>query len=258
MNQYILLSFDVEEFDLPLEYQQSIPLNEQLHIGNFGVQALTTILNNQDIRSTLFTTATYAINFPETIRQLAQQHEIASHAYYHSSFDNVHLLQSKEALEAITGKKVTGLRMPRMRHVEMSEILKAGYGYDSSINPTWLPGRYNNTHLPRTKYTQEGVTRIPASVSPNLRIPLFWLSFKNFPYFFFKKLVINTLKKDGYVCLYFHPWEFTNAINAFSLPNFMKKDAGEILVEKLEKLIKEIASEGSFISIQEWLSLFNK
>jgi hypothetical protein len=38
----------------------------------------------------------------------------------------------------------------------------------------------------------------------------------------------------------------------------MKKDAGEILLEKLEKLIKEIASEGSFISIQEWLSLSNK
>jgi len=258
MNQYILLSFDVEEFDLPLEYMQSIPLKEQLHIGNIGVQAISTILNNPNISCTLFTTATYAIHFSETIRQLAQKHEIASHTYYHSSFENAHLLQSKEALETITGKQVIGLRMPRMRHVEMSEVLKAGYGYDSSINPTWLPGRYNNTHLPRTKYTEEGIKRIPASVSPNLRIPLFWLSFKNFPYLYFRKLVLNTLKKDGYVCLYFHPWEFTNAINKFALPNFMKKDAGEILLEKLEKLIKEIASEGSFISIQEWLCLSNK
>lgn len=258
MNQYILLSFDVEEFDIPFEYNETISLSKQLEIGRLGLDALSTILSNKNIRSTLFTTATYAINFPETIRQLAQQHEIASHTYFHSSFENEHLLQSKKALEAITGKQVTGLRMPRMRHVEMSEVLQAGYGYDSSINPTWLPGRYYNTHLPRTKYTQEGVMRIPASVSPNFRIPLFWLSFKNFPYFLFKKLVLNTLKKDGYVCLYFHPWEFTNAINEFALPGFMKKDAGDILLEKLEKLIKEIASEGSFISIQEWLYIASK
>ena len=55
-NQYILLSFDVEEFDLPLEYNQPIALSHQLTIGHKGVQAILPILNNASLKATLFTT----------------------------------------------------------------------------------------------------------------------------------------------------------------------------------------------------------
>jgi hypothetical protein len=155
-------------------------------------------------------------------------------------------------LEEITGKPVTGLRMPRMRKVEMSEVKKAGYLYDSSINPTWLPGRYNNLTLPRTPYVQEGMLRLPASVSPNFRIPLFWLAFKNFPLTFFKYLVKRTLKKDGYVCLYFHPWEFTD-INNYNLPKYTTRHCGEPLQQRLHQLIGFLQQEAEFITIQDWI-----
>ncbi|MFP5040772.1 polysaccharide deacetylase family protein [Parasediminibacterium sp. JCM 36343] len=251
--RHILLSFDVEEFDMPLEYNQPIALSEQLEIGRLGLEAIMPFLKDKNITATLFTTATYAIHFPDTIRQLATQHEIASHTYYHSEFENKHLLASKLKLEAITGKPVTGLRMPRMRKVEMSEVIKAGYAYDSSINPTWLPGRYNNRHLPRTKYIDDGMVRIPASVSPNLRIPLFWLAFKNFPYAAFKSLALQTLRKDSYICLYFHPWEFTDAIKETALPVYTKRWCGQQLVDRLGWLIKDLAKEGEFVSMQQWL-----
>ena len=150
--------------------------------------SLSPILNDRNISTTLFTTANFALQFPGDIKHLANQHEIASHTFYHSSFEISHLLSSKIALEGITGKQINGLRMPRMRKVEMQDVIDAGYLYDSSINPTWLPGRYNNLHLSRTTYVEQQMIRIPASVSPGMRLPLFWLGFKNYPYRMFREI----------------------------------------------------------------------
>jgi len=252
MSGHILLSFDVEEFDIPLEYGQQIGMEEQMQIGRRGLDALMPLWEKYATPCTLFTTANYALKFPAVIRQLAAVHEIASHTFYHSQFENGHLLSSRQTLEQVSGKQVTGLRMPRMRKVEMSEVIKAGYLYDSSINPTYLPGRYNNFHLPRTVYTDQGMTRIPASVSPGIRLPLFWLGFKNYPYALFKTLCQQTLRKDGYVCLYFHPWEFTD-ISAYKLPGYVKKPDGPILLNRLERLINDLGKYGSFSTMQDYL-----
>lgn len=252
MSRYILMSFDVEEFDIPLEYNYPIAIEEQMQIGKQGLDEMLPVVDAFNIATTMFTTANFAMQFPDAVQAMSAKHEIASHTFYHTTFKNEDLLASKLKLEEITGKTVTGLRMPRMRKVEMSEVKKAGYLYDSSINPTWLPGRYNNLHLSRTLYLEEGMLRLPASVSPNLRLPLFWLAFKNYPYWLFKQLVVQTLKKDGYVCLYFHPWEFTN-IHSFNLPDYVKKHCGKTLQSRLEKLIKDIRIEGEFITIENYI-----
>jgi hypothetical protein len=249
----VLLSFDVEEFDMPLEYDFPITVQEQMEVGKKGLDALQPLLNDSQIVTTLFTTANFAMQYPADIQMLSNKHEIASHTFYHSAFEEADLLKSKTKLEEISGKTVTGLRMPRMRKVSITEVKKAGYQYDSSINPTYLPGRYNNLHLPRTIYQEEGLTRIPASVSPFLRIPLFWLSFKNLPYPLFKMFAMQTLKKDGYICLYFHPWEFTDIEN-YGLPGFTKKGNGEPLLEKLNRLVSDLKKEADFISMDQ----FNK
>ncbi|MES2331997.1 MAG: polysaccharide deacetylase family protein [Bacteroidota bacterium] len=252
MNRYVLLSFDVEEFDMPLEYNFFISPEEQMLVGKKGLDAIQPILADPSITSTLFTTANFAMHYPDAIKQLASQHEIASHTFYHSDFTNEHLLSSRTKLEEISGKPVTGLRMPRMRKVSMQEVKKAGYSYDSSVNPTWLPGRYNNLHLPRTMYTDDGMMRVPASVSPLLRVPLFWLSFKNLPYGIFKMLALQTLKKDGYICLYFHPWEFTDT-ESYGLPAFTKKLNGDPLLQKLNRLLSDLKKEADFITMNDFV-----
>ena len=249
---YILLSFDVEEFDLPLEYNFPISPEEQMRVGKNGLDAIEPILNDPSIAATLFTTANFAMHYPDAIKDLSTRHEIASHTFYHSDFSNGHLLSSRLKLEEICGSPITGLRMPRLRKVEMEEVKKAGYGYDSSINPTWLPGRYNNFHLPRTLYKENGMIRVPASVSPLLRIPLFWLSFKNLPYAVFKILALQTLKKDGYLCLYFHPWEFTDIEN-YGLPGFTKKLNGEPLLNRLHHFLQDLKKEGDCITMNEFV-----
>jgi peptidoglycan/xylan/chitin deacetylase (PgdA/CDA1 family) len=257
MNRYVLLSFDVEEFDMPLEYGFPISAGEQMEVGKKGLDAIEPLLQDPAITTTLFSTANFAMHYPAAIKQSAIRHEIASHTFYHSEFSNEHLASSKTKLEEISGQKVTGLRMPRMRKVAMDEVKKAGYLYDSSVNPTWLPGRYNNLHLPRTIYREEGITRIPASVSPFLRVPLFWLGFKNLPYPVYKALALQTLKKDGYLCLYFHPWEFTGIEN-YGLPFYTKKPNGEALLHRLYKLVNDLKKEADFISMNSYVTTIKK
>ena len=251
-NRTILLTFDIEEFDLPLEYNKPIAFDEQMMVGKRGLDNVMQIIANQQVVTTMFVTGRFALQFSDTIKQLSRVHEIASHSFSHTSFEKGDLLKSRLALEQITGKPVIGLRMPRMQKVSMEWVKEAGYSYDSSINPTYIPGRYNNCRLPRTWYREEGMLRLPTSVSPNLRIPLFWLAFKNFPYSLYKILALQTLKKDGYLSLYFHGWEFTD-VSRHDLPFYTKKHSGNILIIRLNKLITDLKNEADFSSVQSYI-----
>lgn len=246
----ICLTFDVEEFDLPLEYGQQLSMQEQMQVGYEGLQAILPILQHPKINATLFTTANFAEHYPNDIFDLAKKHEIASHTFYHSLFKTDDLKSSKEVLQEISQREVWGLRMPRMKEVAINDVKKAGYLYDSSINPTYIPGRYNKTHLPKIIYKEEGLHRIPTSVTPSLRIPLFWLAFKNFPWLYVKYQIDSCLKTYGYAHLYFHPWEFTPKISAFNIPFYTKTGCQGQLLLKLQKLIESYQNQVVFTRLQ--------
>ncbi len=248
----ILLTFDVEEFDLPLEFNQQISQDDQMETGKHGLEIVRAMLSDNDIACTMFTTGLFAKTFPETVALLSEQHEIASHSLNHSAFKKSDLLESRLILEKVSGKEVKGFRMPRMQKIDMKWLCEAGYSYDSSVNPTLMPGRYNNLNLPRTVYKDQNILRIPSSVTPNLRIPLFWLSFKNFPYSLFVKLALQTLRRDGYLVLYFHPWEFTK-LNNYALPFYIKKNSGTGMQENLNRLIIDLKLNGKFETISSFL-----
>jgi peptidoglycan/xylan/chitin deacetylase (PgdA/CDA1 family) len=253
----ILLSFDVEEFDMPLEYDFNISPAEQMKVGKLGLDKLMPLLSDSDIQCTLFTTANFANQYPDDIRQLAKQHEIASHTFYHSSYATEDLKNSRERLSEIIQKDVVGLRMPRMKQVPVTDVINAGYSYDASIHPTWLPGRYNNFHLPTSLYKEEGLIRVPASVSTFCRIPLFWLSFKNFPYSLYLQLALHTLQKQGFLSLYFHPWEFVD-VSGYGLPNYTVKGCQSILFGKLNQLIADLKFHGEFITYKDFVQMQSK
>jgi peptidoglycan/xylan/chitin deacetylase (PgdA/CDA1 family) len=140
-SRQVLLTFDLEEFDVPIEYGSDIGWEEQIAVGREGMENLLEVLNHHGVPTTIFTTAAYALENQSQIQYLAERHEIASHTFYHCSFKVEDLLLSRTALEDICGKPLTGLGMPRMRQVEMQDVKAAGYQYDSSINPTLLPGQ---------------------------------------------------------------------------------------------------------------------
>jgi peptidoglycan/xylan/chitin deacetylase (PgdA/CDA1 family) len=253
----ILLSFDIEEFDMPLEYGKEIDFQDQINISISGTNHILDILDKHGVKATFFSTVIFAQNATEVIKRIISSgHELASHSYYHSAFEIEHLATSKKALKEISGQEITGFRMPRMKSIDENEVRKAGYLYNSSINPTWLPGRYNNLARPRTKFKEAGIWQIPASVSPILRFPLFWLSFHNLPIKIYQWLAERTLKKDGYLNIYFHPWEFTDLEdkNRFGFPVYLSKNSGIKMIERMDSFISDFKRKNyQFSTISDFL-----
>jgi peptidoglycan/xylan/chitin deacetylase (PgdA/CDA1 family) len=249
----ICLSFDVEEFDLPLEYKQHISNEEQIEITSRGMDVLLPLLEQSTTSATFFVTANYAQQKTEQIKQLVTTHEIASHSFFHSSFNKADLKKSKEVLEAICNTEVVGFRMPRMATVNYSDLQDAGYLYDSSLNPTLILGRYNHLLKTKTIFKKNELIIFPATVTPTLRIPLFWLTFKNCSVKWYCKQVQKCLDKYGYVNLYFHPWEFTD-ISDFSLPTYISADP-KIMADKLQYFISYFKGKAEFTSIKTKLGL---
>jgi Polysaccharide deacetylase len=236
----VLLSFDIEEFDMPFEFGKTISFEEQIAISITGSHAILDLLEKHKVKATFFSTVIFAQNAPEIIKRILENgHEIASHTYYHSSFKNEDLLLSKQKLEEITNTKVIGLRMPRMYPVDNDEVINAGYVYNSSINPTYLPGRYNHLDKSRTYFKEKSMLQIPASVSPIIRFPLFWLSFHNLPLWLYQFFVKWTLKTDRYLNIYFHPWEFTNLKQPekFGFPGYVSKNSGDQMITRFDKML---------------------
>ena len=83
----VLLSFDVEEFDLPLEFGGQISESEQLEIGRQGLEEALHLLDRIGVQATLFTTARLAEHASNTLRDCAGKHEIASHGMRHDRFE---------------------------------------------------------------------------------------------------------------------------------------------------------------------------
>lgn len=235
----ILLSFDIEEFDMPLEYNGKIDFERQISISQLGTERILNLLKKYHIKATFFSTVVFAQNSKHLLERLLNEgHELASHTWFHSDFKVEHLCESREELERLFNTEVKGFRMPRMFPVDEKEVAKAGYTYNSSVNPTYLPGRYNNLHVPRTAFYKEGVLQIPASVTPNFRIPLFWLSFHNFPLSIYQQFIHQTHQKDGYINIYFHPWEFADISDKdLKMPSYVKRNSGNEMVSKFDAFL---------------------
>ncbi|GAB4028073.1 polysaccharide deacetylase family protein [Spirosoma gilvum] len=249
----ILFTVDVEEFDTAVEFGHNIPLDEQVAVSTRGLTLLADRFDTLGVRTTLFTTANYALHESALILRLAQKHEVASHGYYHTTFEPADLLKSRLALEDLLKRPVTGFRRARMGFVDPNDVKQAGYQYNSSLHPTWLPGRYNHWGEPRHPFREVGVWQIPASVTPTLRLPLFWLSLKNFPFSYYKLLCRQTLEADGFLNLYVHPWEFTDLSAYEKIPTYVRRHSRDELLDRVEKLLQYLKPMGEFKGMQEFV-----
>ena len=258
----ILLSFDMEEFDLPEEFGSAVSEEEKFAVSAEGARAVLDVLARTGVRATFFTTALFASKVPELIRRMVELGgEIASHGMNHTTFETDHLAASKKLLEEISGRKVTGFRTARLAAVPHGEIVKAGYLYDSSTNPVWLPGRYNNLRAPLKPHREPcGLWQFPVSALPFCRFPLFWLSFKNLPLSFYERLAGAALRKTGFFNLYTHPWEYAacSADPRWRIPGYIVRHAGPQQTARLESLILFLKERGEFTTFQECLDCLTR
>ena len=254
-SRFILFTVDVEEFDTAVEFGHNIPLSEQIAVSTAGLRLLADRFTALDARTTLFTTATYALHQPELMQQLATRHEIASHGYYHGSFAPADLATSKHALETLLGQPIRGFRRAKMGETNPDDLIAAGYVYDSSLHPTFIPGRYNHWGEPRLPFRQKTIWQIPASVTPHLHLPLFWLSLKNFPFALYQQLCLQTLRADGHLNLYVHPWEFTDLSRFNKIPAYVQRHSHEVLLDRVEALLRFLRPHGEFSTMGQFVDL---
>ncbi|OKH60260.1 hypothetical protein [Scytonema sp. HK-05] len=57
--------------------------------------------------------------------------------------------------------------------------------------------------------------------------------------------------------LYFHPWEFTD-ITSFRMPNYITKDSGKEMLDRLEEYLIWLKSQGEFICFSEFDETFRR
>src|SRR5262249_60776374 len=108
----VLLCFDVEEFDAPLEYGISIPETEQAAVSATGLRLVLALLAELGIRATLFCTADFAERQAPLIQEAAALHEIASPGVRHAGLEPADLRRSRERLERLVGGAGRGVRGP--------------------------------------------------------------------------------------------------------------------------------------------------
>ena len=244
----VLLSFDTEEFDVPREHGVDFSLEEGMKVSVEGTRRILDVLKKNGVKATFFCTGNFAENAPEVMRRIMDEgHEIACHGVDHWQPQATDFARSKEIVERVTGITVNGYRQPRMFPVSDEEIEKAGYLYNSSLNPAFIPGRYMHLTAPRTCFWKGRVLQIPASVTPWVRFPLFWLALHNLPEKLYHWLVRRTLKHDGYFVTYFHPWEFYDLKEhpEFKIPFIIRRNSGRQMVKRLDNFIKMLKGHGA-------------
>lgn len=254
----ILLSFDTEEFDVPREHGVDYDtLTEGMEVSIIGTNRILDILKQNNVHATFFCTGNFAERAPEVMQRIISEgHEVACHGVDHWQPKETDVAQSKKIVEHITGQHVQGYRQPRMFPVSDEAIREAGYTYNSSLNPAFIPGRYMHLSAPRTWFMKEGVMQIPASVTPCIRFPLFWLALHNLPEAIYHWLVRHTLKHDGYFVTYFHPWEFYELRKhpEFRMPFIIRNHSGQQMCQRLDNLIKMLNERNEqFITFHEFV-----
>ncbi len=244
----ILLSFDTEEFDVPREHGVNYDtLTEGIEVSVIGTNRILDILKQNNVHATFFCTGNFAEQAPEVMQRIIEEgHEVACHGVDHWQPKETDVARSKEIIEQVTRQRINGYRQPRMFPVSDEAIRDAGYTYNSSLNPAFIPGRYMHLSAPRTWFMKEGVMQIPASVTPWLRFPLFWLSLHNLPEALYHWLVRRTLKHDGYFVTYFHPWEFYELKEhpELKMPFIIRNHSGQQMCQRLDNLIKMLKEKG--------------
>ncbi len=212
----LLISFDVEEFPSK-ELGMSLDEGIAFEIGNIGLKKVIGLLESTQCKATFFVTAEFAERFPRSVRMLMRRgHEIGLHGVYHHDIYHTMkpyiavtmLSKARTAMEKRFKIPVAGFRGPRMSRPSYKALRDCGFRYDSSLHPTYIPGKYNNLSAPRYIHRRSGLTVVPVSVTPHLRLPFSWLWFRRMGLTYAKACALRSLSDTGFLLMYFHPWEF--------------------------------------------------
>ncbi|MBI2576833.1 polysaccharide deacetylase family protein [Candidatus Woesearchaeota archaeon] len=251
--KYLILTFDCEEF-VGRELGADIPEDAAFEIGRKGLQIGLGLLQRLGIKATLFSTWTFAQYAEKEIKQaISEGHEIALHGYEHhhryakmpEGDAEALLREAKERMEKKFSVKIVSFRGPQMSRPPYAVLERIGIKVDSSCHPTYIPGHYNNFFKTRKVHNEGGITVVPISVTPVLRMPFSWIWLRNLPLAYSKLCTKLALIDSTYLNLYFHPWEFV-PLEGFKgeIPSLIVRKTGNLFLQKLEMYLRWCLSSG--------------
>lgn len=266
----IFLTFDVEEWTLPKEYNLESEYNKNTEFARLGCIRILGLLKKYNIKATFFVSGYFAEREPQIIKLLANAgHEIASHAYTNNILTNYNqddlrliITQSTKYLSKLISETIKGFRAPRCYiNNDIIDILdELGYQYDSSIHPGIVPGHYYNWKYPLSPYffnkhnpsqkTGEGILEIPISVIPLIRFPISWWWMRNIGNWVTHLGAKINFKNNRDVVLYFHTWEYADLPHIKGLPFHLVRGCGNKFLEKLDKFINIYVNKFHFESLK--------
>lgn len=250
----LVLTFDTEEFDLPTEFGLTISHQDQIRIGREGTLRVLAMLERKGLNATFFTTGKFAVECKDIfLNSSFDNHELAMHGaahnHHYTTMDADEALRvikdSKLQMENVTGRTIVGFRAPRFEKPALSVIKEAGFLYDSSLHPTYVPGRYNHFFKNRKPHVVDGIRVFPLSVSPLWRAPLSWIWFRNMPLMYSKGNARMVSMSDDCLHLYFHPWEFVD-LSAWKgkISSSIIRGTGLAFEKKVEEFIDWCLKQG--------------
>ena len=255
MKRTILLTWDVEEYDVPADFGAPAFPDGGLSRGIEIWRQWLETSSRWKAPGTIFVTARLAEAAPNLLQETqARGHEIASHAWSHEKGADLNLEISRQRISAISRREVVGFRSPRLRAVPLAEVAAAGYRYDASSNPAVVPGRYWRLSQKRKPHQSSGIWEMPASVLPLVRFPLFWASFHLVPLPIYLAACRLLLAWDGVLTLYFHPWELSE-LNEKEIPAWIRRRTRQRRMERMETLIRGLGKVGEFRTIAGYLGI---
>ena len=222
---------DVEEYFQVAALESVVPRNEWAQRGSRlapSLHLLLDLLAEVQVRGTFFVLGWIADRHPALVRSIADAgHEIGSHGWDHRRVtdqapdqfrDSVRW--SRDVLEQLTGRPVTGFRAPSFSIVPGHEwaldiLIEEGYRFDSSLFPIRRPGgRYGYPGSPVDPYwLQRPPGRLaelpPATLSlGGWRLPAGGGGyFRLFPYQLTRAALRACEHRRMPGTFYIHPWE---------------------------------------------------
>ncbi|MDD5290959.1 MAG: polysaccharide deacetylase family protein [Patescibacteria group bacterium] len=271
----IILSFDFEHwYDSYFlrKYLDKSTIINQPDLIKESLSPILDLLKAKGISATFFITGKVAEKYPEIVKKIALDHEVAAHSYSHEvlydrEFEEYFedIKRNKGILENIIGKKIFGFRAPcfslNKQTLYLVKILEElGFKYDSSLVPAKVgPHGVNKAsrlpfRLSRDNFFDDlGGKIIEFPLTTFCRMPISGgFYFRFIPYFIYKRLVRRQLIKENYFVFYGHPHEFFNFIPDVKAPRWklkLKYWGIKNSFKKLEKFINDF----EFINFQAYL-----
>ena len=223
-SMYACVTADIERFsDGAAKYKCS-------HIVDDipAMRRLLTAFCDLDIPSTLFVLGKYVHDEPLILDIIQENgHELASHGYSHVDLRTLPSYMLEEELRKSRIVKAQGFRAPYYGlDRRVVTYLDHFFRYDSSA----MPVRTGGWGIQRIHMLTESLMEIPISSVGGFSLSS--MGIRILPWIVIKRMTHLVLKKNGYVVLNVHPWEFVRVPKEAAVPFYVKVGTGGTFSEK--------------------------